>query len=727
MAKLVFGLKRTELAAITRGQSPSGLVQVKWHATALILGALSEGAYQTVEGSPLYTSTLKPAGFNYVKSISVALGFLDWAVFGKPVVDAQCTVLASSTDIVVAVRGSESLTDWFMTNLDTADFTSPVWFPTNPFLYPKASAQVWPFNSATKVHPGFYEAMLALLPEVQASINAACRQNAQASSVWLTGHSMGGAVAMLMAAYLQDSNFIAPAGSNTKATHKCATQLAIGGVFGFENPKVGNADFARHYANIGLASRTLVYVHGGDPVPSTPPWPYNHVGFRVHTSRSIANPDVTVVKGPESFQNAASVLSGWGLADHKAQYWLTVLRNLATSTCQAAAAKRLITFACPDFGKFTASVVAPAVEVAEIKGSVYYLDSAGRKQVPTGKVSITCYDYDTPAPTALLMEDKEPMCTTEFVNGKFRCRYHRKMQLAWVFGSWDVVSPAPGKDIPFDTSEAQSWPDIECDIKPQAFLTGTYTGRLSTNQYNVVYNAGDIKLIPDRSKSCVPNGCGPSSELWIMKIAVEEKRLFDTWFTDSCANHDCCYATCGTTQKMCDDEFYMNMKWQCYQLPSAGERLRCMASAPIYYRLVQEYGEGPHKTAQIKSFCLGPSASTAAISGKVMLADANGQPSALVGALITCYDRDPWPVNELMCMAKSDASGGFTCYYYKKDSSTPWDDSLLFPLPDIGCSIQHIKVNTATSILAFDEDWKQAPVLDVGTIVVTASGEISKA
>jgi hypothetical protein len=165
-------------------------------------------------------------------------------------------------------------------------------------------------------------------------------------------------------------------------------------------------------------------------------------------------------------------------------------------------------------------------------------------------------------------------------------------------------------------------------------------------------------------------------------------------------------------------------------------------------------------TAQIKSFCPGPSAATAAISGRILFFD-GAQISPLVGAVVACYDVDVGLSNELMCMAKSDGAGAFSCYYYTKLNDDRWDSGPMQyddrwdsgpmqyddrwdsgPMqyddrwdsgprqssgPDIGCSVRHAMVNfnNPTKILALAEDWTQAPVLNVGTLGVDAVGSIS--
>jgi hypothetical protein len=722
-------LNLAEVASITKGVTINALLQLKWHATSFMLGVLSEASYSKVAKSPLYTEVLKPAGFNYVKDISVQVDLLSFKVFLKPVVDAQCTVLSSSNDIIVAVRGSENpsldkYADWIMTNLDFFDQPTPVSFP-EPFS--SSSLKAWPYNFAARVHPGFHEAADALLPEVQASINIACSQNPLASKVWFTGHSMGGAVAILLAALLQDSNFIAPAASSTTGSHTCGQKLQIAGVFGFQSPMPGDATFATHYFNIGLGSQTLVHAYGEDPVPRLPLTPYNHAGALVLTRRSLANPDITMVTGPGPAgilgSSLLESLNFLALGDHTAGYWLPPLRNLASASCDAAAAK-LVVASCPDFAKLAAYVVAKRDEVAEISGRVYYLDTDGRQQAPNGVFTVTCYDYDFP-PTdldALVVSDRDTMCTTNGVNGIFRCRYHRRIRMIWNLGAWDVFT----RGLPPDTSQQQTWPDIECDIKPPTFPTGTYTGRLSTDELRIEYNAGAIELNPDRSAACNPNGCGPSGDLWLVGIP-NDYLVPDTWFLLSCGNHDCCYATCGTTQQHCDDEFLRNMNWECYQLKTAAERKLCWEAAPLYQKAVKKFGESAFKTAQMENFCVGPSASTAAISGKVKFSGVLSD--VLKGATVTCYDMDT-AFDDVMCMAKTGNDGSFKCYYFKKSDGETWDDITGFEGPDVGCSVLPAKdalvtFEGPTEVLGLTEDSKEGDI-DVGTLVVTASGKFFK-
>src|SRR5258708_4320788 len=79
-----------------------------------------------------------------------------------------------------------------------------------------------------------------------------------------TGHSLGGALAVLAAA------------------RAAAARRAISAVYTFGMPRTGNAAFADDY-NRRLGDRTYRLVYGSDIVPTVPPsadpkLPYRHVG-----------------------------------------------------------------------------------------------------------------------------------------------------------------------------------------------------------------------------------------------------------------------------------------------------------------------------------------------------------------------------------------------------------------------------------------------------------------
>ena len=114
-------------------------------------------------------------------------------------------VLGLPSAVIVAFRGTDDFRDW-MTNL-------AVW-----------TKAPWP--DWGRVHAGFLAAVEALWPQVQSAINA-FREHLQ--PVWFTGHSLGGAMALLGAVKLSVE----------------LPSIKIGGVYTFGQPRVGNYAFTK--------------------------------------------------------------------------------------------------------------------------------------------------------------------------------------------------------------------------------------------------------------------------------------------------------------------------------------------------------------------------------------------------------------------------------------------------------------------------------------------------
>jgi len=109
------------------------------------------------------------------------------------------------------------------------------------------------------VHEGFSDAAAAVWPEISELIEDASRQGRR---IFLTGHSLGAAIALVIA--------------DRAAQEK---RLKSAEIFVYGAPRVGRADFvARYNANFG--STTYRFVHGRDIVPSVPPAElgFHHVG-----------------------------------------------------------------------------------------------------------------------------------------------------------------------------------------------------------------------------------------------------------------------------------------------------------------------------------------------------------------------------------------------------------------------------------------------------------------
>ncbi|MFD7642019.1 lipase family protein [Kitasatospora sp. NPDC059795] len=156
-----------------------------------------------------------------------------------PLQDTQAYTAASDRMIITAFRGTEpkEIRDWL------SDGTTPP----------------WPGPAETGyVHYGFAEALNSVFPTVRDTI-ADLRDNGQ--SLWFTGHSLGGALAMLAAArlYLEDP------------------KLQADGVVTFGQPRTCDRLLAAAY-NKGFKDRTYRFVNNNDIVPQLPPEPaFTHV------------------------------------------------------------------------------------------------------------------------------------------------------------------------------------------------------------------------------------------------------------------------------------------------------------------------------------------------------------------------------------------------------------------------------------------------------------------
>ncbi|MEU0685393.1 lipase family protein [Streptomyces uncialis] len=156
-----------------------------------------------------------------------------------PLEDTQAYVAGSDRMVIVAFRGTEPavLKDWL-----SDGNTPPVPGPAGKGL----------------VHLGFHLALASVHPEVRDTV---VEFGGAGRSVWLTGHSLGGALAMLSGARLrfEDPN------------------LSPHGVFTYGQPRTCDRLLATAY-NDALKNRTHRFVNNNDIVPQVPPAPvFSHV------------------------------------------------------------------------------------------------------------------------------------------------------------------------------------------------------------------------------------------------------------------------------------------------------------------------------------------------------------------------------------------------------------------------------------------------------------------
>lgn len=192
------------------GESPEHLL-----ATGLTLAALSNAAY---EDDPIARRLdAEDAHFD-------VLHFED-----RPGTDAQAFVVRDNRAIVVAIRGTE---------MDS---------PLDVLL----DASVVTSNGIFKgAHAGFASAVYSLAPSVTDVIRDAKSRDPRLQ-VWLTGHSLGGAMAQIYAMHLRDVG------------------IRVDGVVTFGAPAPGKSDFSVFYG--GLAERTHRFENEEDIVPCMPP------------------------------------------------------------------------------------------------------------------------------------------------------------------------------------------------------------------------------------------------------------------------------------------------------------------------------------------------------------------------------------------------------------------------------------------------------------------------
>ena len=157
----------------------------------------------------------------------------------KPDIDTQCFIMADDGNIVVVFRGSDSGSDWF------ANF--------------QASQDPGPFES-TGAHEGFQD---SLYPAVIKLTEILREDSKEPRRVWITGHSLGGALCSLFAGMLLEN------------------QIDVYGVYTFASPRPGNEKFASAL-NKKINGPHYRVVNSGDVVPHVPPEPFfSHPGSRV--------------------------------------------------------------------------------------------------------------------------------------------------------------------------------------------------------------------------------------------------------------------------------------------------------------------------------------------------------------------------------------------------------------------------------------------------------------
>lgn len=162
----------------------------------------------------------------------------------------QCFVAHNDQLVVLAFRGTEidnfvgAFEDW-MGNFDFTQVDDESGGRVHRG-FRKALAEVWTDQNSGKGLKTYLGEMLAN----------------SARSLWITGHSLGAALATL-------------------AAERCVRDggFTVSGVYTFGSPRVGDGRFKQEYDARGLGSRTYRFVNNVDVCPRIPPGDdYTHVG-----------------------------------------------------------------------------------------------------------------------------------------------------------------------------------------------------------------------------------------------------------------------------------------------------------------------------------------------------------------------------------------------------------------------------------------------------------------
>ena len=143
-------------------------------------------------------------------------------------------MLATADAIIVSFRGTTSEQNWLS----------------------NGQILLIPFRNTGRVHAGFQQALNQAMPDIQARLSA---WSGQGRTLWFTGHSLGGALALLAVANLRfplDPTATAP--------------RPVSGLYTFGQPRAGSQEFCAT-CDAGFGKFYFRYVNDQDIVTRVPP------------------------------------------------------------------------------------------------------------------------------------------------------------------------------------------------------------------------------------------------------------------------------------------------------------------------------------------------------------------------------------------------------------------------------------------------------------------------
>ena len=166
--------------------------------------------------------------------------------FSDEETDTQCFIAGDKNKIIIAFRGTEGkLADW-KTNM-------------------RFSKGFWPARkSFGRIHNGFNNAIKSIWPNIQKELIQLYTHN---QSIWLTGHSLGGALTTLAAVSLKFQN----------------PKIECNGIYTFGQPRLGDYMFSMQF-NFFFKRKCFRVVNNYDVITRIPPqlFGYRHVGTLIY-------------------------------------------------------------------------------------------------------------------------------------------------------------------------------------------------------------------------------------------------------------------------------------------------------------------------------------------------------------------------------------------------------------------------------------------------------------
>lgn len=240
--------------------------------TALLLAELCQQAYQPQGDVHLPGNSLQLSKFVYDDRT-----------------DATAIVAVSEMHIFVAIKGSSTVKD-FLTDASILK---------KDYLFGE--------KGKVKIHSGFLEDFVALRNEIRMTV-AMLLAAQPTRELWITGHSLGAAIACLV-----------------------ATDLATSGmhpaIYTFGCPRIGNRAFAKLFNK--LVPHSFRVAHDMDIVTRVPKLFYWHVNRLFHMNeagkRIRIGSFLGFLKG--LFWRVTAAVDGEGIRDHFIQNYIDALRS----------------------------------------------------------------------------------------------------------------------------------------------------------------------------------------------------------------------------------------------------------------------------------------------------------------------------------------------------------------------------------------------------------------